>query len=477
MMNKLAPIIEWFKANPMLVFCVAIILISIGSFYYPTHVQASRFQEEVEARQQVSQKIQGFFQTPADLPPEEADGPPRKIQMVINDKAIEKITDVYQKLGKEADDIFKYAVDHNRYGHQVLLDKLFPKPEDMDDQPYQARIEYLKSFPVLSKYLAAGSPPSEEDKAELFRRDEEEYKRSLLIDVATALTEEQKADLTRKSAKKLVALYQSTARKFHLYADPVMLGGAYWQPGPFQVMEWGREPDRPLMWDLWEGQMQLWIQQDICRAIAIANKVDDPEASVVNLPVKHLLSIQVNPVYIGVNKPTSGTNPVTTVAPLTDAAVKDELNKRLLDNFPVSPTGRCANPLYDVRQAKLSVIVSSKHLPELLNAIGQVNFMTVIGMDMHDVDEFAALRNGYWYGTGDVVHVELTIESIWLRQWTAGHISKEAVGKDETLNPGLMPDETRVYLGMKPWAGPDYVPMEIQLKRKEAARAAALPAR
>ena len=66
----------------------------------------------------------------------------------------------------------------------------------------------------------------------------------------------------------------------------------------------------------------------------------------------------------------------------------------------------------------------------------------------------------------DVVQADLTIESIWLRQWTAGHPSKEAVAPGDTLNKGLMPDDVRVMLGMKPWAA-DYVPLDV--KRKAAA--------
>jgi len=44
--------------------------------------------------------------------------------------------------------------------------------------------------------------------------------------------------------------------------------------------------------------------------------------------------------------------------------------------------------------------------------------MTVIGMSCNDIDEYNALASGYVYGTGDVVEVEMIIETLWYRDWT-----------------------------------------------------------
>jgi hypothetical protein len=58
------------------------------------------------------------------------------------------------------------------------------------------------------------------------------------------------------------------------------------------------------------------------------------------------------------------------------------------------------------------------------------------------------------------VQLDLTIETIWLRDWTAGHLNEEqAASHNEPFNPGLMPDDVRYYLGMEPRVGlANYVP-------------------
>ncbi|MEN0020258.1 MAG: hypothetical protein AAF747_05185 [Planctomycetota bacterium] len=101
----------------------------------------------------------------------------------------------------------------------------------------------------------------------------------------------------------------------------------------------------------------------------------------------------------------------------------------------VSVTGRLSssgNTLYDVRKAKLSVVVESARLPALLDAIAQTNMMTVLEVDLQEVDVFADLSAGYFYGDRHVVLAEITVESLWLRSWTSE----------------LMPDSVRQFLGL-----------------------------
>ena len=48
---------------------------------------------------------------------------------------------------------------------------------------------------------------------------------------------------------------------------------------------------------------------------------------------------------------------------------------------------------------------------------------------LDDVDEFELLNEGYVLGEYDCVHVEMVIETIWLRNWTSALMPKEI--KDE----------------------------------------------
>src|SRR5207248_669255 len=90
---------------------------------------------------------------------------------------------------------------------------------------------------------------------------------------------------------------------------------------------------------------------------------------------------------------------------------------------PTEPsiTGRHSggdNKLYDVRQGRLTLIVASSGLPALINAISRTNFMTVIGLDFAEIDPWADLDRGYYYGSDHVVRAVVKVETVWLRSWT-----------------------------------------------------------
>ncbi|NJL31820.1 MAG: hypothetical protein HC898_09415, partial [Phycisphaerales bacterium] len=90
----------------------------------------------------------------------------------------------------------------------------------------------------------------------------------------------------------------------------------------------------------------------------------------------------------------------------------------ITDDFARTPSGRVSNHLYDVRHARLSVMVEMRRMPELIDALSRVNFMSVLSMDILPVDEYAALLEGYVLGSEDVVQADMVIESLWFRQWT-----------------------------------------------------------
>ena len=207
-------------------------------------------------------------------------------------------------------------------------------------------------------------------------------------------------------SKRHIELLQQYAKSIHIYAqtDPLLPGY------PFEIQPWSSDmvPTPPTNIQIWDGQMSLWIQQDVCRAIQLANKLDTPGSNVMNAPIKELLAVRVDPKYIGLAKDDSL-----------------GVDRRIPDDFSLSMSGRYCNPLYDVRHATVSVIIDYKRMPEFFNALSQVNFMTVIGMKVTDVDEYEAVRAGKVYGPVDCVRADLQVETIWLREWTMKLMPKE----------------------------------------------------
>ena len=66
----------------------------------------------------------------------------------------------------------------------------------------------------------------------------------------------------------------------------------------------------------------------------------------------------------------------------------------------------------------MTMVVASSKLPTLVDAISATNFMTVIGLDFSEVEPWADLERGFYYGPEHVVKATIDVETIWLRSWT-----------------------------------------------------------
>src|SRR5262249_42002919 len=84
--------------------------------------------------------------------------------------------------------------------------------------------------------------------------------------------------------------------------------------------------------------------------------------------------------------------------------------------------GGPGNSYYDVRRAKMTVVVSSSRLQEFLEAIPRTNFMTVVDLDLSDVNAWDELKKGYYYGPEHVVKATVGIETVWLRSWMSNYM-------------------------------------------------------
>lgn len=418
-MNFFRKTLGWIKANLFIVICAVLAVLSIG-LTVVVHMQGVTFREDVSKRDAELKTIEGLIKKGVQIPPATPDGQPRTLQITINQAALDDIREVYRKLSVEYSTVFRRAMEINQKDHQPMLEQLFPEPSKQPSRPYEARIRYRSIFqgkpeaPVgdfLQRYSpTAGYPqlnakpaPRPEETKALLDRVRAEYTGSLFKTDAQ-LTPAEQLTLQNLQADGLKKLFIARASEIHMYAETDARSGAF----PLQVMEWQTAKQTPPTdREIWEGQMQVWIQQDICQALAICNQVSnqDRKVNVMNMPVKHLLKIEVPP--LNVTTPTKDAG-----APIKPGA------GRLDVIFGASPTGRVSNPLYDVRHAKVTLIADVTRLPELFNAISQVNFMSVTRMEMADIDAYQAFKDGYVYGGTNPMKITLTVETIWFREWT-----------------------------------------------------------
>jgi hypothetical protein len=307
----------------------------------------------------------------------------------------------------------------NRNDFQPIIEGLFPKPAEADsvakrDAMSRRWVSWNADF---LRDAGAGRPPAPEEVA---RRVEEKRLREVdrLLGVnpdAAAITPELEAEIRAALVQERVNAYSGPAQQSILfYASPTSLASV----APFTGTS---VPELELCW---EWQWVSWVNQMLIDAVRTANEND---LAVAQAPVKRLELIQVEPLAY----------------PGGSTSIAGDLTQEIPVRFDGSLSGRAYSPdspnaLYDIRYATMRMIVSSKRIPEILDAFASSNLITVIDLDIAAVDDLQALADaGYHFGGEHVVRMQIRVETIWLREWTRE----------------FMPPIVRARLGVKPPEG------------------------
>jgi hypothetical protein len=164
-----------------------------------------------------------------------------------------------------------------------------------------------------------------------------------------------------------------------IYIDPTALDR-------FFTAETTALPER-----LWEAQVNLWVTDEIIRAIIATNRqwIDQQHAenpklkpSVLNSAVKRLESIKITPAF---------------TAPQTGSARQ-------------SLTQRESCPQYAVVPYKFTVIMPTRHLRRLIGAMESQNYQIVTDISLSP----PTAKGGYYYGIEPVMSVRIDGEMLLL---------------------------------------------------------------
>jgi hypothetical protein len=452
-------IVDWIKANPLILGSAIVALLSLA-WLGLTITGGTAFVAKVVERGKLKSKLAGYRTTPVQLPPEKPDMPARTVNIPVNEAAYNDLNEIYQKIGVHNGQISGIVLQRNEANHIPLDTKLFPDVDDsMQHKLYEAKRKYQRAFKDMllaptgeetpgQVRLAAGSPPASSDLMLKLDKLREAALRSRGIfnpkDV-TNLNDDDIKTIHREQKEGLINTLKQAAATVQIFAGTDIATDSF----SFHVDPWSNETEtlRPEIIQIWDSQIGLWIQQDIARAIMHTNQPQknpatdaaadggdapvSPKPSVLTNPIKQLISINVSSGYVGINfegavtgtaagaRRAAGANKTILglIIPSKPLSLGDP-NQKLTDVFTITPSGRRSNPLYDVRHAELRMIVDVLQLPRFFNELNNVNFMTVLSMSVTDVDEYTALRQGYYYGSSDVAEVSITLETIWFRQWT-----------------------------------------------------------
>ncbi len=411
-------VINWLKGNPITVAAMVVGLLSV-IFLSWVMVQGGQFRSGTESEvKRMINELEGYRSRRVMVPSSEADMPPVEYNITVNERAIRRLDIAYRNMTSEYSQILNLVLERNRTGHELFYEALFPRMANLA-AGYEARAKYRDALKKLLSTTAredqpyrliAGLPPTADQMQQVVDQAFDQYvqnEMALGLDLQSQeITEQQKGKLIENQKGRLVEFLRERAGGIHLYAQTDMTASDY----PLIAGDWLNSSEKPPIDRLWEAQMELWIQQDILKAIARANRTDEQGMSVKLAPVKVLLDIEVIPGYIG-HDTGGGLGMGGGGSDVSSSSYGGS------GEFNISPTGRSSNDLYLVRHAKLDLIVDYQKLPALFNAISEVSFMTVIDCQFEDYDDFEAMRRGYYFDKGDAYRVEMIVESIWMHDW------------------------------------------------------------
>lgn len=320
-----------------------------------------------------------------------------------NEAMIVRYGDVWTQVQSKVGAVSERGSSFNKSDHATLIADYFPKPADESSASLTVKGrqfigEYIKASQAILSKARAGMPPKADELARRLSQHAADAEAKIRAETGREPAAEEKQKLGKELLDMRLGAYQAKAREIGVYADVSVL-----EMVPAEV------PDKaPSLAQAYDMQERIWINTDIFRAIAKAN--GDSAGGVGDSVVK-----RVNKIDIEESKwdSSSDTPPVSSYEPGED---------KVGLNFAKSITGRTSGPgtknkWYDVRTVTLDVIISSQRIPEFIDALAATNFMTVLDIDLSKIDPMVDLRDGFTYGSDNVVRAVMVVETVWLREW------------------------------------------------------------
>lgn len=444
-------ILGWVKSNLVVVISLVVILVSLPTGYvfangWNKKIRTAREAEAKKALTDVSSTTVTYA-LPAAMPGDR----PLDLKAVPTAEMTEWFKEQRARVEAEVSGVVSEATEFNRKARKPLVEGIFPRASNRRDEEQR-----------IFAFIGALCGDSERNQPSAYQRlitrfgagDRAEASKvaSALKDLNDrlraangnrALTVDETTALTKQLTDRRIGELRRRAQEISFYATP----GSFSVDTNQQKAGWSNVPVTkpsgvPTLDECFVYQWDYWVIEDVMAALAKANTdATGDQMMVERAPVKRLVSVLVKdpPIY-SMGSPSAssrdsfgGNEPEPTYA--FDGGVPLDLS--------VSISGRKTdaerNKVYDVRFAEVTVIVASDRLQEVLSAFSQTNFMTVIDLDLADVDPWAELKDGYYYGSDHVVRATIGVESVWLRSWLgplmtptiANNLGVEAFNEDD----------------------------------------------
>ncbi len=405
-------LLSWLKSNVLVVVLGVLAVVPLPvAWYFASGMNRSLVEGRQQDAQDALRKVQGTgvtYEIQSLTPGQE----PISVSSPPNAAITEHFRAEQDQRLAQVETVKTAAVEYNRRGRGVLVDGLFPAP--MGDSQLKrnemARRAVAADTPESAYSQLLGGlrirPPVNADElASLIGVQRERKVAEVTGDQGDqALTEEQRTQIDGEMLDLRISRYRTHAMDTVFYGSPEVL--------PLSVPR-APAPVPPSLDECFAWQFDYWLIEDLLQALADANARLDPSGvggNVAQGVVKRVdrIEIDVPPFFAGAgNQPSQGGR-------------GDWDSGQPAGGGAATLTGRAplSSGLFDVRTASLSLVVSSAKLPVLLDALAAGNFITVLDLDLFEIDPWADLEGGYYFGADAVVRAEIRVEVLHLRDWT-----------------------------------------------------------
>ena len=413
-------VMAWCKANIIIVICCIVILGALIAGPIVSNGFNEEIKDDVKKQLKKVKDIDRAGRAKFSWP----DDPAGKQALITKDhvKAYQEVAD---QIAAQSDALTEVAIKANQGDQAVVMPELFPTPadrqRDLEVLPPELYSRISAGYDQILATLSAGTPiPQDEVLKKLIA------KRVDFLDRNLRLKENEQLDESQQEA---VREYLS-AERLSMYVDHASGIGVYLSRDTLEPPTY-LSTDRPSLDEMFQWQWRLWVLERIAGVVKEVNGSDNailaPIHAIDQLDIRGLMET-VTPVASerdmlavkgagGAGKGQAGGQGVPR-AGTTDATV--------------SITGRITNEMHDVVMVDLDLVVSLDRVDAVLDAFDRPGVMTVVDLAMQQLDVVSRLKEGYYFGDAAVVRLVLTVETLWLRDWTAA----------------FMPNEVRVKLGL-----------------------------
>lgn len=441
----------WAKANTIVVvFCAIVIAVPAGAFYFAGQFRDS-VRDDAQKKASIHSDLSSMAKKSVSLPI--PGGEPFPLAGLPNEDVVREYEQILAKVGTDAQAVYSSARDFNLGGiaerkhTPVVPASVFPNynranRSDAESVRFRFGDALRASYERLLADCRTGVPPEPASLRNAIEAAEKRFVQGELKQESRAkLDAAQTAALEKQLGKARIEQYFEVAKRISFYVDPDAF------PIPTRdsmnkILPSGS--DAAVAFDkqdaaLFDEQWKFWIISDVLHAFRDANSANP---SVLQAPVKRVARINVlapeagaAPAAVGGEASAMGgevameggeTPPDAVAGGSAAGAATTGLGIPQIDPKVEAPrdfsrrfTGRVSNPVYDVRVVEVVFIAETARLPRVFDALAARNFMTVSNVRLSPADPFEAARAGFLYGVEPVSEVRATIETIWLREWTA----------------------------------------------------------